>query len=154
MSRLHPTFLEPDFQIDDAALNLWKRDQLTDVEELLSRTITASNTSHHAFASRALVRARLQEWDTALVDAERVFVALPSHTLALTLIHTKAIDLQPSVVGYIAKSIVLVGKRDRHEGYRACDIALELFHSSHVTFLLLTKVCNFRPWCTSPAHIR
>ncbi|KAF8557551.1 hypothetical protein OG21DRAFT_1505279 [Imleria badia] len=31
-SLLHPTFLEPDFQIDDAALDLWKRDQLTNAE--------------------------------------------------------------------------------------------------------------------------
>jgi len=59
------------------------------------------------------------------------------------LIYTKAINLQPSIIGYIAKSIALVGKGERHNGYRSCDIAFERFHSSHVTFLLLIKVCIF-----------
>ncbi|KAI9462971.1 hypothetical protein HD554DRAFT_1425706 [Boletus coccyginus] len=121
LSHLHPTFREPDFQIDDAVLDLWKQDQLTNAEALLTAAITAANTNHHLLASRALVRARLQEWDTALADAEM------------------AINLQPSAIGYIAKSIALVGKGERHKGYRACDIAFERFHSSHVTFLLLTK---------------
>ena len=55
----------------------------------------------------------------------------------------KAIKIQPSVIGYIAKSVALVGNGERHEGYRTCDIAFGRFHSSHVTFLLLVKVCTF-----------
>ena len=62
----------------------------------------------------------------------------------LTSIYTKAIEIQPSVIGYIAKSVALVGNGERHEGYRACDIAFERFHSSHVSFLLLVKVCILR----------
>ncbi|KAI9567960.1 hypothetical protein HD554DRAFT_853796 [Boletus coccyginus] len=116
LSRQHPTFQEPDLQINDAALDLWKQDQLTDAQALLTTAITASDTNHHVLACRALVWARLQEWDTAIADAE-----------------------MPSVVGYIAKSIALVGKGERHKAYRACDIAFEHFHSSHVTFLLLIK---------------
>ena len=102
--------------------------------------------THHVLASRALVRARLRLWDAALVDAAQVLVPLFSHTLSLTSIYTKAIEVQPSVIGYIAKSVALVGNGDRYSGYRACDIAFERFHSSHVSFLLLVKVCIFRAW--------
>ena len=81
-----------------------------------------------------------------------VFVAPLSHMPTLTLIYTKAINLQPSAIGYIAKSMALVGKGDGHNAYRACDIAFERFHSSHVTFLLLIKVCIFLSWRIAPAH--
>ncbi|KAF8546581.1 hypothetical protein OG21DRAFT_1102783 [Imleria badia] len=122
LSPLHPTFQEPVIQIDDATLDSWKHDQLESAEALLTAAIPESqNPSHHVLASRALVRARLQQWDTALVDAET------------------AIEIQPSVIAFIAKSIALVGKGERDKGYRACDIAFEHFHSSHVTFLLLVK---------------
>ncbi|KAF8122246.1 hypothetical protein EV363DRAFT_1301321 [Boletus edulis] len=121
LSPPHLTLREPDFQIDDTTLNLWRRDQLRDAEVLLTGEITSRNTSYHALAGRALVRARLREWDVALADAK------------------KAIEIQPSVIGYIAKSIALVGKGERHNGYRACDIALARFHTSHVMFLLLIK---------------
>ena len=137
MSRLHPTSQEPDIQIDDAALDSWKHGRLENAEVLLTTAVSESrNPNHHALASRALVRARLRQWDAALVDAEEVLVALFCHTLALTSIYTKAIEIQPSVIGYIAKSVALVGNGERHKGYRACDIAFERFHSSHVSFLL------------------
>ena len=111
------------------------------------------NPNHHVLASRALVRARLRHWDAALVDAEKVPPALFSHTLTLTSIYTKAVKIEPSVIGYIAQSVALVGNGERHKGYRACDIAFERFHSSHVTFLLLVKVGIFPTWSHSPAHI-
>ncbi|KAF8432946.1 hypothetical protein L210DRAFT_830973, partial [Boletus edulis BED1] len=82
----------------------------------------SQNPSHHVLASRALVRVRLQQWDAALADAEM------------------AIDNQPSVIAYIAKSLAHIGNEEKHKGYRACDIAFERFHSTHVTFLLLIKV--------------
>ena len=145
LSRLHPTFQGPDIQIDDAALDSWKHDQLENAEALLTAAIPESrNPIPHVLASRALVRARLRRWDAALADAEEVVVALFSHTLTLMLIFTKAIKIQPSVIGYIAKSVALVGNGESQKGYRACDIAFECFHSSHVTFLLLIKVCIFR----------
>ena len=100
----------------------------------------ARNRSHHALASRALVRARLGQWDTAIADATEVFVPLLPH--ALSLIYIKSIKVQPlSGIGYVAKSVALVGNGEKHKAYRACDIAFERFHSTHVTFLLLTKVC-------------
>ena len=104
------------------------------------------NSIHHVLASRALVRARLRQWDAALVDAEEVLVPLFSHTLTVTQIYNKAIKIQPSIIAYIAQSVALVGNGEKHKGYRACDIAFERFHSSHVTFLLLVKVCIFRTW--------
>ena len=72
----HLTFQEPELDIDSAALGAWSRGQLADAEVLLSAAIP---TSHHALASRALVRARLQQLDAALIDAEEVLVALPLH---------------------------------------------------------------------------
>jgi hypothetical protein len=56
-------------------------------------------------------------------------------------------------MGYIATSIALVGKGERDAGYRACDIAFEHFHTSHVSFLLLIKVFHaLELGCPSAAH--
>ena len=33
---------------------------------------TSLNPTHHVLASRALVRARLQQWDAAIADAKQV----------------------------------------------------------------------------------
>ncbi|KAF8547486.1 hypothetical protein OG21DRAFT_1450227 [Imleria badia] len=50
-----------------------------------------------------------------------------------------ATQIQPSVIGYIAKSIAHVGKEEKEKAYEACDVAFERFHSSHGTFILLIK---------------
>ena len=140
MSSLHPTFREPDIQIDDAALHSWRHNQLANAEASLTAAIHDSrNPSHHALASRALVRTRLRQWDAAIADATQVCLVLLSR--AMSLICIKSIKIQPSVIGYIAKSVALVGNGEKHKAYRACDIAFERFHSAHVTFLLLIKVC-------------
>ena len=111
---------------------------------LLTATITvSSHPSHHVLASRALIRARLQDWDAALVDAKKVLVVLIPRSLTVTLIYSKAIKIRPSVIAYIAKSLAHVGNRERDKAYRTCDIAFELFHSSHTSFLLLIKVRVF-----------
>ena len=143
MSRLHPTFEEPIVQIDDTALNSWKLNQPADADASLTEAIRNSqNPDHHALASRALVRARLLQWDQAISDATEVSLYLLSH--ALILIQIKSIKIEPSVIGYIAKSMALAGKGEKYKAYRACDIAFERFHSTHVTFLLLVKVCTPR----------
>ena len=140
MSSLHPTFREPDIRIDDTALNSWKHNQLANAEALLTAIIHDSrNPTHHALASRALVRARLRQQDAALADATQVFLALLSH--ALSLIYIKSIEIQPSVIGYIAKSVALVGNGEKRKAYRTCDIASVRSQPTHVTFLLLIKVC-------------
>ncbi|KAF8430510.1 hypothetical protein L210DRAFT_3764535 [Boletus edulis BED1] len=118
----HHTLQEPDIQIDDAVLDSWKHEQLENAETLLTAAISESqNPAHPVFASRALVRTRLGKWDSALVDAER------------------ALDIQPSIIAFLAKSVAHVGKGEKDKAFRACDIAFEHFHSSHVTFLLLIK---------------
>jgi hypothetical protein len=125
LPRLHPTFQEPDIQIDSAALDAWRLDQLEEAEALLTAAIpTSQDSRHHVLASRALVRTRLEHSDAALDDAE------------------KSIEIQPSVIGYIAKSVAHVRQGKKYDGYRACDIAFERFHSTHVSFLLLIKVCT------------
>lgn len=68
-----------------------------------------------------------------------MFSSLP-HTDA-DAIGIKSIESRPSFIGYLAKSIALVGKGERHKAYRVCDIAFEHVHSSHLRFLLLVKVC-------------
>ena len=84
-SRLHSTLQEFDVQIDDAALDAWKNDRLEDAEALLTTAIHQHPRPGYDFlAARALVRARLQHWDEALVDAQMVTLALPSHSLTLT----------------------------------------------------------------------
>jgi len=42
------------------------------------------NPTHHALASRALIRAHLRQWDAAIADATQVLVPLLSRTLMLT----------------------------------------------------------------------
>ena len=125
-------------------LYLWKHDQLENAEASLTASISQSqNPSHHVLASRALVRTRLQRWDAALLDAETVYFNLFTRTLTLTLVYIKALKIRPSLIAYIAKSLAHAGNGERDKAYRACDIAFERFHSSHVTFLLLIKVCVF-----------
>ena len=140
LSPVHTTFQEPNIRIDDAALHSWKHNQLANAEALLTAAIHKShNPSHHALANRALVRARLRQCDAAIADATEVFLTLLSH--ALSLIYIKSIKIKPSVIGYIAKSVALVGNGKKYKAYRACDIAFKRCHSTHVTFLLLIKVC-------------
>ena len=152
MSSLHPTFQEPDIQIDDTILDLWRHDQFANAEALLNAAIHGPRIRSHALASRALIRARLRQWDAAIADTTAVCVAPLSH--ALSLIYIKSIKIQPSVIGYIAKSVALVGNGEKHKAYRACDIAFERFHSTHVTFLLLIKVCVpcTRAWLPSRSY--
>jgi len=71
---------------------------------------------------------------------------LPSsqHALVLISIYSKSIKTRPSIIGYVATSIALVGNGEREKAYQTCDIAFERFQSSHSTFLLLIKACLFR----------
>ncbi|KAN0078203.1 hypothetical protein V8E55_010260 [Tylopilus felleus] len=110
------------FEIGDAALDAWKNDQLEDVEALLTTAIHQhQHSGYHSLAARALVRARLQHWDEALVDAQM------------------AIDAQPSMIAYIAKSLAHVGKSEKDKAYLACDITFEHSHSSRIPLLLPIK---------------
>ena len=150
-SRLHYTLQELDIQIDNAVLDAWKNDQLEDAEASLTTAIQDQHPGYDFLAARALVRARLQHWDEALVDAQMVILALLSHSWTLTPSRTKAIDAQPSTIAYIAKSLAHVGKGEKDKAYLACDIAFEHSHSSHVPLPLPIKVCipALRLWSTA-----
>ena len=141
LPRLQHTIQEPDIWINPAVLDSWKHRQLTNAETLLTTAVNKSRNPDHALASRALVRARLRPWDTAIADATQVFVTLLLHMLMLTLICPKSIKIEPSIISYIAKSVALVGIGQKHKAYRACNIAFAHSHSSHISFLLLIKVC-------------
>ncbi|KAN0097093.1 hypothetical protein V8E55_001539 [Tylopilus felleus] len=109
-------------QIDNAALDAWKNDRLEDAEALLTATIHQhQHPAYHSLAARALVRARLQHWDDALIDAQM------------------AIDAQPSIIACIAKSLAHVGKGEKDKAYLACDITVEHSHLSPVPFPLIIK---------------
>ena len=100
LSRLHPTFQEPDIRIDDTALHSWKHNQFANAEALLTAAIHESrNPIHYALASRALVRARLRQWDAAIADAIEVFLALLSHAPSL-------ITSSPSKFGHPSLAIL------------------------------------------------
>lgn len=67
----------PFIDINDVALDFWKQGRLADTEASLTREITNSmDQSHHALASRALVRVHMRDWDVAIDDAENVNLCL------------------------------------------------------------------------------
>ncbi|KAF8547212.1 hypothetical protein OG21DRAFT_1472561 [Imleria badia] len=112
----------PFVHINDTVLDSWKRDQLADTEASLTETISNPEyKSHHALANRALVRARLQLWDLATDDAE------------------KSIDIRPSVVGCIAKSVALIGSGRKEDVHRVFDLAFRHCAAIDVDLLLLIK---------------
>lgn len=132
----------PFIHISDTALHSWRQDWLADTEASLTDTITNSgHPSHDALANRAIVRAHLRRWDVAIDDAEKASPCLLSHPLFLTLIDSKSINICPSVVGYISRSVALIGGGKKEEGCRVFDLAFTHCHPHDLDFLLLVKVC-------------
>ncbi|KAF8552626.1 WD40 repeat-like protein [Imleria badia] len=112
----------PLIDITSIAFDSGKWDQLANSEASLTVTITKSRQKDHlAFANRALVRAHLQHWDLAIDDA------------------TKSINICPSIIGYIAKSVALIRKGEKAEGCRVYDLVFRHCHRNEVDFLLLIK---------------
>jgi hypothetical protein len=141
-SLLLPTFQEPDIQIDNAALDSSTHDQLADAKPPLTETMTnTGHQTHHALANRALVRARLQQSEQAIDDAENVSLSLLSHTRMHIVNFRKPIKIRPSVNGYIAKSVALINRGKRAEGCRAYDLAFRHCDPTDVDLILLIKVC-------------
>ncbi|KAF8548573.1 hypothetical protein OG21DRAFT_1516166 [Imleria badia] len=79
-----------------------------------------------------------------------VFFTLFTRTLTLTLVYTKALKIEPSLIAYIAKSLAHVGNGDRDKAYRACDITFEHFHSSHITSCFSSRQLSCL-WRESPS---
>ena len=135
----------PFIDITFAALHSWKQERLADTETSLTRTIINSRSqSHHALANRALVRARLRHWDLAIEDAENVSLRSLFHTPIFILNYYKSIKIHPSVIGYIAQSLALIGGGNKTEGCRVYDLAFRHYHTIDVDLILLIKVCILR----------
>ena len=135
----------PFIDITDAALDSWKHDRLADLETSLTETLTNSqNQNHHVLANRALVRARLRQWDLAIEDAENVSPRLPSPALTFILICCKSIKIHPSLNGYIAQGLALIGAGKKAEGCGVYDLAFRHHHTMDVDLILLIKVCILR----------
>ncbi|KAG8214921.1 hypothetical protein J3R82DRAFT_10108 [Butyriboletus roseoflavus] len=100
---------------------LWLHGELESAMEILSRDIALNGKTYHAFANRALVQARLQKWDDALVDAEM------------------SINIQPSVIGCIARSIALCGQGRHEDSMQAFDLSFSYCGAEQVNNLLLVK---------------
>jgi hypothetical protein len=76
---------------------------------------------HDALANRAIVRAHLRRWDVAIVDVE------------------KSINIRPCVIGYISKSVALIGGGKKEEGCRVFDLVFTHCHPHDLDVLLLVK---------------
>ena len=63
----------------------------------------------------------------------------PNHLYSPSM--TQSIEIQPSVIGYIAKSVALVESGQKEDGCRVLDLAFRYCNSVHVDHLLLIKVC-------------
>ena len=96
---MYPTLQqEPDIQIDDATLNSWRHDQLANADTSLTTAIhTSQHPSHHTLASRAFVRARLQQWDAAVEDAEKVPSSLLFFYISTMLIYVTQVNQNPGI---------------------------------------------------------
>lgn len=66
--------------------------------------------------------------------------------LLLTLNYSKSIKVRPSFIGYIAKSVALVGGGEWEEGCQVCDLAFRRCHPRDVDFFLLIKVHICTRW--------
>ncbi|KAI9569819.1 WD40-repeat-containing domain protein [Boletus coccyginus] len=114
----------PFMYISDAAFKLWTQGDWVRVEELLGEDIIyPSNPFHHAraLALRALVRTRLKRCDIAIDDAK------------------KSIEVQRSIIGYIAHAIAHVGNGEYESATRVFDLVFSEGIPSENRLLLLIK---------------
>ncbi|KAG9318946.1 hypothetical protein JVU11DRAFT_1061 [Chiua virens] len=105
--------------------DLWMQDQWMNAEiaitEEIGRLSSSSSSNHYALANRALIRTRLQDWNSAHNDAQQ------------------SLKVQPSVVGYIAKAMACVGKGESQAGIRTLDLAFMHHSREEGSFLLLVR---------------
>lgn len=114
----------------------WKEAERTITEEIAH----SSNPGCHSLASRALVRARLQDWNGAYHDAQQVSFLRISHSLVFTCVHPKSLKVQLSVIGYIAKAMARVGQGESQAGIRAFDLTFMRCNLAEIPFLFLIRV--------------
>jgi hypothetical protein len=112
----------------------WKEAETVITEEMTH----SSNRSNNSLASRALVRARLQDWNGAYDDAQQVRFCCVLHMLVFS--RVKSLKVQLSVDGYIAKAIALVGQGESQAGIRAFDLTFLHCSLKEIPFLFLIRV--------------
>ncbi|KAF8434726.1 hypothetical protein L210DRAFT_3552125 [Boletus edulis BED1] len=110
--------------INEAVFKSWRQGDLTRVEELLIADTTRPSSPLHrarALAYRALVRSRSKHWDTAIDDAK------------------KSIEIQPSVIGYVANAVAHIGNDEHETAIRIFDLVFAHGLPSENKLLLLIK---------------
>ncbi|OAX42738.1 hypothetical protein K503DRAFT_853745 [Rhizopogon vinicolor AM-OR11-026] len=92
-------------------------------EELLTEEIDTNTNNYESYANRSVVRARNGEWDSALQDA------------------VQSITIQPSLIRYISKGIVLCGKEQLWDAMEAFDLGFVFSNRDPmaINILLLIK---------------
>ena len=144
--------------ISDTTFKSWMQGDLTHVEHHLTEDIThALSPFHHAntLAQRSLVNTRLQRSHMAIDDAKRVIFSHQSSHIILT-IASKSIEIQRSVIGFIANAIACLGAASgEHEAMiDAFDVVFKECLPHEKRLLLLIKVCACRlPRCWSLSFV-
>ena len=72
------------------------------------------------------MRSQLHLWAQAIDDAEYVGSYLLFRLRVLTLNVLKSIEVRPSVIGYIAKSVALIRSGQKEKGCHVFNLALVL----------------------------
>lgn len=129
--------------IDDAVHEAWGKGKLEDAEELLSRqTIGRVDTDHSVLAKRALIQARLHEWDAALKCAEIVCPVFLLNSLTVISFHGQSINIQSSVIAHVARGFALFGKKEYASAVEAFNDAFRECNMSDRTLVSLVKVSH------------
>ncbi|KAF8551893.1 hypothetical protein OG21DRAFT_217664 [Imleria badia] len=112
----------PFIDVTIAVFDSWQRDQLADSDASLSEILSNYLYKNH------------------LTLANRTLSSLLSHTLMLIMNPPhKPIKICPSVIGYIAKSLALIGGGGKREGCQVFDLAFRHCDRTDVDLLLLIK---------------
>ena len=132
----------PLLHVSNAVFKLWIRDDLTGAAATLTEEIArASDDTHQELASRALIRARSQDWRAAIDDATEVTLYQLIRVLVLTTVPSQSIKIQRSTMGHIAMAIARIGSGEREAGFREFNFAFERCDPQYIDFLLLIKAC-------------
>lgn len=126
--------------LNGAVQELWLHEKLASTMEILSHDVVLNGKSHHAYANRAILQARFKNWNDALIDAEMVTRHALPQSVTLKDFYFQSIDIQPSVIGCIAKSIALCGQGRHEDSMQAFDLAFSYCSAEEVNYLLLVKV--------------
>ncbi|OAX31742.1 hypothetical protein K503DRAFT_54649 [Rhizopogon vinicolor AM-OR11-026] len=113
---------ETDASINPTVRNTCIIEHLPTAEEPLTQEIDTDGNNYNFFANRSFVFSRKGDWDHALNDAIR------------------SVHIQPSLIGYISKSIALCGKMLIQDAMKTMDLAFMFADGDLKTVHLLLLV--------------